>query len=337
MNYKWGWIIVPAMLVNAGCTKSSDSDSNSIDPKKASAQNEKTVIDRPLQFSGQTAFGHVEKQVSFGPRTAESTGHQKTLEWISDHLKTAGFKVQIQEKPVIPSGAQKFTAKNIIGSLGEGSRRLLLTAHWDTRPNSDQDANEKLKNKPVLGANDGGSGVGVLLEIARIFGKEKLPSDVGLDLIFFDAEDLGEYRNPTSFCLGSQAWGREPHVSGYSAQMSINLDMVGAKGAVFPREKYSIMQAATWVTRLWETAAELGYGKIFINDEDGPVVDDHFYVASLRGIPSVNVIHFDQGRFFPGWHTQQDDMRYISKETLEAVGRTIEKFTLKFGSGQWKN
>ena len=205
----------------------------------------------------------------------------------------------------------------------------MLCAHWDSRPYADQD-DEKYHHTPIDGANDGASGVGVLLEIARQI-QLQAPA-VGIDIVFFDAEDYGIpdfYKGPykpDTWCLGSQYWGRIPHISDYKARFGILLDMVGAKGAAFYYEGFSARTANNVMKKIWNTAERLGYGQYFIKQEGGEVTDDHVYVNRFRGIPCVDIIHYDiQGNtgFNPTWHTTDDTIENIDKATLQAVGQTV--------------
>jgi Zn-dependent M28 family amino/carboxypeptidase len=226
----------------------------------------------------------------------------------------------------------RLSCRNIIGSYNPGSRkRILLFAHWDTRPFADHDPDPLRRHTPIDGADDGASGVGVLLEIARQLGS-RLPQ-TGVDIIFFDAEDYGvpEFEKsvsytPNSWCLGSRFWAKNPHKPGYSAEYGILLDMVGARHASFYKEYASIRYAPRIVEKVWSTARNLGYGKFFINADGGSVLDDHLSVIENRGIPSIDIINYDPGNahgFATYWHTHKDTMDNIDRETLKGVGQTI--------------
>ena len=224
----------------------------------------------------------------------------------------------------------KLEARNIIGSFDpENSKRVLLFAHWDSRPYSDHDPDPSKHRTPLDGADDGGSGVGALLEIARQIG-QKAPG-IGIDIIFFDAEDYGtpefvtDY-TPDSWCLGTQFWAKNPHVPNYTAEYGILLDMVGGKNATFFKEQQSLRAAAPIVEMVWSAARDLGYGKYFINATGGALIDDHQYVISGRNIPSIDIINYDpesKTGFASYWHTQKDNMENIDRETLKAAGQTV--------------
>jgi hypothetical protein len=221
-------------------------------------------------------------------------------------------------------------ARNIIGSFdSEKKRRVLLFAHWDSRPYADRDADPANHRKPIDGADDGGSGVGVLLEIARQIGAKR--PDIGVDIIFFDAEDYGTPKFVDDFkqdvwCLGSQFWAKNPHVPQYKAEYGILLDMVGAKDATFYKEFESVRYAGQYVEKVWMAARKLNYGKFFINAKGGGVLDDHIYVIKGRRIRCLDIINHSPDSntgFGDYWHTLNDTMDNISKETLKAVGQTV--------------
>lgn len=281
-------------------------------------------------FNADSAYLFVDKQVAFGPRVPNTAQHIACGDYLVSELKRLGAEVQEQKVVLKAFDGTKLNARNIIASYGLDKKdRVLLFAHWDTRPFSDHDANKDNHHKPVLGANDGASGVGVLLEVARIL-QSKAP-EVGIDIIFFDAEDYGPPAFAKSepdgdwWCLGSQYWGKNPHVADYKAKYGILLDMVGAADATFYKEEISKNYAANVLEKVWSTARQLDYGKHFISKELGMITDDHLYVNELRRIPSIDIIHLDAatGGFAAHWHTQKDDMSNISKETLKAVGQTV--------------
>lgn len=285
-------------------------------------------------FSADSAYHFVDRQVAFGPRVPNTKEHTACGDYLVSELKRYGADV-IEQKAVLTAyNGTKLNARNIIGSYGKDKKnRVLLFAHWDSRPYSDHDPDPKNHRTPLLGANDGASGVGVLLEIARVIQKQE-PA-IGVDIIFFDAEDYGmpifDERYDTSdtnstWCLGSQYWAKNPHVDGYKARFGILLDMVGGKDAKFYRELYSRKLARDVVEKIWSTAGRLGYGKYFINQDGGGVMDDHVPVNQIRKIPSANIIDYDEKRekaFVDAWHTQADNMSNISRETLGVVGQTV--------------
>lgn len=296
--------------------------------------NAKVIIPTPI-FNEDSAYLFVQKQVDFGPRVPNTDAHAKCADYLSNKLREFGADVIVQEAEVVAFDNTLLNAKNIIGQYKpELKDRILLFAHWDTRPFADHDEDVSRRNEPILGANDGGSGVAVLLEIARQINKNKL--DVGIDIIFFDAEDYGtpdhiETQNyqADTWCLGSQYWGKNPHVKNYYARYGILLDMVGAKNATFHQELNSKYFAPRVVKKFWKTADRIGYGNYFPFKDGGAITDDHVYVNKYLNIPCIDIIHYDPNSdtsFGSFWHTHNDNMDIIDRNTLKAVGQTVLEF-----------
>lgn len=281
-------------------------------------------------FEADSAYAYVANQVSFGPRVPNSKAHKQCGDYLAAELTRFGAQLYVQEANLKAYDGTLLEARNLIGSYNpEQSKRVLLFAHWDSRPYSDHDPDPANLRKPLEGADDGASGVGVLLEIARQLGQQA--PNIGVDILFCDAEDYGtpefvdDYQ-PDTWCLGSQFWAKNPHVKNYKAEFGILLDMVGGKGATFFREFQSMRSAAPIVQMVWSKARDLGYGKFFINADGGAITDDHQYVISGRGIPSIDIINYDpdtETGFASYWHTQKDNMDNIDRETLKAVGQTV--------------
>lgn len=282
-----------------------------------------------IEFSADSAYRYIAEQVAFGPRIPDSKAHEDCGNYLVNKMKSFGAEVQEQKADIRAWDGKTLPMRNIIASFQpENAQRILLFAHWDCRPWSDMEETKNLQMKAVLGANDGASGVGVLMEVARQLGKaQTLP--VGVDIIFFDLEDYGvpdwEKDVKDSWCLGSQYWAKHPHKAGYTANYGILLDMVGTRNACFMWEYISKRYAPDVVQKVWNKAQELGYGQFFIQADGGILTDDHLYINTLAGIPSIDIIDFDndRGGFFEGWHTQHDDMSNIDKLTLQAVGKTL--------------
>ncbi len=282
---------------------------------------EKELVKSP-NFNSDSAFKFVESQVKFGPRVPGTNPHKLCKEFIIEKCKSYKANVVPQNTKIKIYNGKEYDVTNIIASYNtESKARILLSAHWDTRPFADEDTKDK--EKPILGANDGASGVGILLEIARLLSLDS--TKIGVDLIFWDAEDMGNPQVENSYCLGSQFWGKNPHISNYKAMFGVNLDMVGAKGAVFPIEGISSEWAKPIVDKVWKYASQLGYGAYFINQITDPITDDHLYVNTLRNIPTIDIIHKDieKNKFFEHWHTHGDNMDVIDPQTLKAVGQTL--------------
>jgi glutaminyl-peptide cyclotransferase len=222
--------------------------------------------------------------------------------------------------------------RNIVASYNpDAANRVLLAAHWDTRPFADKDSSNP--DKPIDGANDGGSGVGILLEIARTINSAQQKPDVGVDLIFFDGEDYGrpeESEFPSmqdDWCLGSQYWSKNLHKPNYKARYGILLDMVGAENAKFAREGTSMQYAKNVVDKVWKAGNKLGYSDYFKYVNAPAITDDHSYVNAVAGIPMIDIIEFNMGNpddyFGPYHHRHTDNLDVISKNTLKAVGQTV--------------
>ena len=281
-------------------------------------------------FNADSAYAYVANQVAFGPRVPNSAAHKACGDYLASELARFGAKVYQQEATLTAYDGTRLESRNIIGSFNpDMDKRILLFAHWDSRPYSDHDPDPAMHKVALDGADDGASGVGALLEIARLVG-QKSPA-VGIDIIFFDAEDYGtpefvDTFTPDTWCLGSQFWAKNPHVPNYKAEYGILLDMVGGKNATFFKELQSVRFAAPIVEMVWSAARDLGYGKYFINANGGAITDDHQYVNAGRGIPCIDIINYDpetETGFPAYWHTQKDNMENIDRETLKAVGQTV--------------
>lgn len=281
-------------------------------------------------FNADSAYAYVEKQVSFGPRVPNTLAHKECLDYIVAKMKQFSDHVMVQEGKVKLYNGKVITAKNIITSYKpEYQNRVLLAAHWDSRPYADHDPDKANHSKPIDGANDGASGVGVLIELARLM-HNQAPT-IGIDIIFFDVEDYGtpqdkQTEREDTWCLGSQYWANNPHKQNYFARYGILLDMVGAKNAQFPHEYFSKQYAPDVLKKVWAKARELGYAKYFIEKDGNPITDDHLYINTIIKIPTIDIIHLDdegETGFFEYWHTLNDNMNQIDKETLKAVGQTV--------------
>ncbi len=308
------------------------SDSGGSSEKKTA--NTKPLVAAPA-FDGDRAYGFVQKQVDFGPRVPNSQAHKEASVWLKEQFESFGAKVYMQEFESFAYDGTKLDLVNIIASYNpEAKKRILLAAHWDTRPFADRDKEDT--RAPIDGANDGGSGVGVLLEVARVIGSNEGPK-VGVDIILFDGEDWGEHAEDghialpagqeTWWCLGSQYWSKNKHIPNYSAYYGILLDMVGAKDATFYYDGNSQQNAARVLTKVWERGHALGHGKYFVSKLGiGNIVDDHVYVNKHARIPMIDIIDYrptEQWSFTPVWHTQADNMENIDRTTLKVVGEVV--------------
>lgn len=300
-------------------------------PSKNQPKVERKKVERP-EFSSDSAFAFIQKQVDFGPRVPNTKAHVEAGNYLVAKLKSYQLEVIEQETQVVAFDQTKLNIKNIIGTYKpELNNRVLLFSHWDSRPFADND--DERKREPILAANDGASGVGVLLEIARQI--QRVKPRIGVDIIFFDAEDYVDNSGSTEdYCLGSQYWAKNLHKMGYSANFGILLDMVGAKGAIFGKEFNSMKYASAYVNLVWNIAADLGHQQYFDPRPTRHVgIDDHVYVNTIANIPSIDIIQYDPktGSFAPHWHTHDDNMEVIDKATLQAVGETVLATVLEEG------
>lgn len=275
-------------------------------------------------FCADSAYAYVKAQCGFGPRIPGSKAHAACAAFITSSLQGFCDTVVVQKGEVTAFNGKALPITNIIGSFNpQNQQRILLIAHWDSRPWADNDPDEANHSKPVMGANDGASGVGVLIEVARQLAANR-PS-IGVDILLVDAEDSGTINDDDSWGLGAQYWAKNPHTSPYKPMFGILLDMVGGPNARFSREYFSMSYAASFVNEVWSVAAGLGLQSYFVNENGGGVTDDHVFI-NKAGIPCIDIIDMPQGSstgFFPQWHTVADDMAVIDKTTLDAVGRTI--------------
>lgn len=316
----------------------------SCDSGKKEKESEKVASEKAIvvpAFNAGNAYQFIEEQVAFGPRIPNTEPHQLTKAYLISQLEKVGAKVVTQEFTADTYDKEKWQLTNIIGSiLPEKKKRILLAAHWDSRKIADKDTERT--EEPIDGANDGASGVGVILEILGAINASTVKPEVGVDIIFFDGEDNGEPDGQASvptvskdgswWCLGSQYWSKNKHEANYSAYYGILFDMVGAANATFHIEGYSNKYAPTIVRKVWATSEEIGYGNYFISNEVSPITDDHYFVNEYAKIPMIDIIAYDplSGQFFPDYHhTHRDNMDIISQETLKAVGQTVLRVIYK--------
>jgi glutaminyl-peptide cyclotransferase len=270
---------------------------------------------KPPRFDQERAFRRLQDLCSFGPRNHGSEGKTKAEEWIKQSLRNMGAEVSVHEFQHTPKGvSQSETFRNIIGRIKpEVKERVLIATHYDTRSTADKDENEARRKEPIIGANDGGSGVAVLLEMAALW--SDLPPPVGVDLIFFDGEDFGRDQELDDYFLGSKAYTRD--FPDYRPAWGVVLDMVGDASLGIRKERDSLGRAPAVVDRLWNAAARVRSSGI-IDERGGLVHDDHTAFLD-RGIPVVLLIDFNYSSF----HTSADTVDKCSPESLGQVGRAV--------------
>lgn len=282
-------------------------------------------------FNADSAYHFVGIQTEFGPRVPNTPAHSKCALWLEQKLNSYKAEVYVQKDKVRAYNGTELNMKNIIGSFNPDlTNRIMLCAHWDSRPYADWDPDSSKHRTPIDGANDGASGVGVLLEICRIISENKL--NIGVDIIFFDAEDYGEPQDDDSkydennWGLGSQYWSRNPHKPNYTARYGILLDMVGVPDANFTKEDFSVQYAPDVVNKVWDAAGRSGYEKYFSSELTNPITDDHYFINTIRGLPTIDIIHHDKNTasgFYKYWHTLKDNLENVDKNSLKAVGQTL--------------
>ena len=294
-------------------------------------------------FNADSAYAFTKAQCDFGPRDMNSRGHDLCGEWIVSKFKEYGCKVTTQTAMLAGYDGTKLRSRNIMASINpEATTRILLCAHWDSRPWADNDPDSANWRKPILAANDAASGVAVMLELARIIRKSKdekaFNKELGIDFVCFDAEDWGTPQwadvadNADSWALGAQYWSKNLP-QGYEARYGILLDMVGGVGAKFYREGMSMQYAPEIVKKVWRAAREVGFGSYFPKEDGGVITDDHVPVNQFAKIPTIDIIPYyadcQQSSFGPTWHTLADNMENIDKNTLKAVGQTLVQVIYK--------
>ena len=327
LNKTWTWsLLLFLMVMGSGCKQ---------EPRTSSTTTTETPSFQPPSFQMDSAYQYVTDQVAFGSRVPGSEAHEACKDWIVAKLTSFGLNVIQQTFPAKLYTGTAVTGTNIIATINpDQNKRILLGAHWDSRFMAEQDVDESTRNQPILGADDGASGVGVLLEIARLLAQSSIP--LGVDIILFDVEDQGERSGATeTWCLGAQYWSRDPHVPGYMAKYGILLDMVGAHDAEFPVEDLSNIpdynaQVAGHVSaiylKVWRLAQQMGKGNLFVKRYVVGGIDDHFFVSTIRGLPMIDIINKPSNSatsFGSHWHTHQDNLDIIDPRTLRFVGQVV--------------
>ena len=325
------YLLLACTLLLAGCGLSAK--------RSVSESGQSSVSAGGLSFSGDSAYAYVAGQVAFGPRVPGTDAHHDCVQYIGRTLERFGATVEIQTGEVMRYDGEWQHVANICAHLPadsayQGEKTVLLCAHYDSRPWADQEEDYSHRMSPIPGANDGASGVGVLMEVARQWqnlSERKLP----VEIVLFDCEDMGTPQFYTgkqrehTWCLGAQLWARmlvESRESKAVYAFGILLDMVGDPNASFPREYYSEQYAGKYVEKIWRTAEQLGYAHRFVSTRSYPITDDHYYVNTIAKIPCVDIIHYVPGSetgFAWWWHTHSDDMRNVNPGTLQEVGKVV--------------
>lgn len=300
--------------------------------KGAGSDSDSIVVNslQKAEFNADSAYSYVKTQVDIGPRVPGSWEHDRCAKYLVSELKRHNADTVIEQIAVVKAyTGDRLPINNIMGRYNlPAKKRVLLVAHWDTRPWADNEASMQDRNRPVPGANDGASGVGVLLEIARQL--NALRPGIGVDILFADAEDYGRSEgwgsSEETWALGTQYWIKNmPYGKGEFPVYGILLDMVGGLEARFHREYFSDQYASAILDKVWSIAAASGYGQVFINKPAGGITDDHVFI-NRAGIPCIDIIECFNPvtkSFPPTWHTLSDDMSSIDRNSLKAVGQTV--------------
>jgi glutaminyl-peptide cyclotransferase len=272
------------------------------------------------EFNGKDAFGFLLRQTSFGPRNPGSQGHSSCLQYLGSTMRGLADQVGMQEFSHTGYGGEQFRLTNIIASFRPDlTNRILLCAHWDTRPRAEHDENKSRRDQPIIGANDGASGVAVLLEIATLL--KKTPPPVGVDLVLFDGEDYGKEGDTERYLLGSRYFASNFDKKTIP-RFGILLDMIGDTYLEIPREQNSQRFAPDVMNLVWRTAQDLGVTQ-FLDAPGEEIMDDHLPL-NQAGIKTIDLIDFnypDQTNRY--WHTHQDTPDHCSGESLQAVGSVL--------------
>lgn len=312
-------------LATASCRK--EATAPRIQTAQEKSEKAVAVQNTPL-FSADSALLYVTQQCDFGARVPNTEAHEKCAAYLQRKLTQFGAEVQMQNFDATAFDGTKIKGTNIIGTLlPEKGKRIILFSHWDSRPVCDQDE-AKYFLTPVMGANDGASGVGVILELARLI--QAQAPNVGVDIVFLDAEDCGDGNgNAESWCLGSQYWSKNTQLK-RKPVYGILLDMVGGENPFFGVDNTSAQYALNVVTKIWSHANGLGYSNYFLQRATSQLIDDHIYINRDAKIPTVDIIDFNTTRGFPEtWHTHNDTPENISKASLEMVGKTLASVIYK--------
>jgi len=319
---KFHFILLLVVATLAGC--GNDAPKPPVSTPQPVAAPKKAVP----RFDGKSAFSYLTAQTDFGPRTPNSAGHRNCLSYIQSELLKYTDAVNLQSFTVTGYNKEVLNLTNVIASFNPvATTRILLIAHWDTRPRADQEKDPKKQNQPILGANDAASGVAVLLEIARLINAS--PPGIGVDMLFVDGEDYGNEHDIKYYFLGAKYFAANLP-PGFAPAFGILLDMVGDKQLQIPKDRYSLLQAPDVVNLVWSTAAELGIPEFVPETYRGEIQDDHLPLNEA-GIKTIDLIDFN----YPDasnkyWHTTEDTPDKCSPESLTAVGRVLLQIIYRY-------
>jgi glutaminyl-peptide cyclotransferase len=267
----------------------------------------------PREFDGQSAFGYIQTQVGFGPRIPGSEAHRQMGVWLDSLLRQRADTVVVQSWKHVTTRGDTLPLRNFIARFNPSAeKRLLLLAHWDSRPAADSPRSQD-PTRPVPGANDGGSGVALLLGVADVL--KRSPPAIGVDLLFVDGEDYGDFtKAPSDVLIGSRYYGAN-QLPGPKPLYAVLFDLVADKDLQLYQEGNSLVGAPEVVDLVWSTAKDLGYGGYFVSSPRHTLIDDHLELQKA-GIRAIDVVDFD----YPSWHTVDDTIDKVSPASLQVVG-----------------
>ena len=267
------------------------------------------------EFDGPSAFRYIETQVGFGPRIPGTEAHGRAGDWLDSLLRQRADTVIAQRWTHVTAAGDSLPLTNLIARFHPGAaKRLLFLAHWDSRPTADSPLSTD-STRPVPGANDGGSGVAVLLGVADVLKKAPAPASVGVDLLFVDGEDYGDFtKTPKDVLIGSRYYATHP-APGPQPLYAVLFDLVADKDLQIFQEGNSLIGAPEVVDLVWNTAKDLGYAGTFVATPKHTLIDDHLELQKV-GIRAIDVVDFD----YPSWHTKDDTIDKVSAASLQRVG-----------------
>ena len=273
------------------------------------------------QFDEDNAFALLEKQCEFGPRYPGSIGHEEFSEYLINYFSKLNCTIEIFTDSIYHPNQKdlKIQIKNILVHHNpEINNRLLFMAHWDTRDRAEKDEDINNRSKPIIGANDGASGVALLMELSDYISNYPL-KNIGIDFLFVDAEDMGRKNHTYEWGLGTQSFTKS--YDGIMPKYAICIDMIADKNPIFKIERFSYQFAKEFVQEIWTFANNLGY-KEFVWQLGPAIYDDHFFFYEGTKVPSINIIDFD----YEHWHTTQDIPENCSSKGLGIVGNVMLNF-----------
>ena len=319
-----GIMAIGGLMSLAACGAGRNRQSDSVSAE-TTADAEASVVSVP-EFSADSAMSYLRRQVQFGPRVPNTESHRKAADWMVAELKRHGAEVHEQTTDLTAFDGTVLKCRNIFARFNPQAQgnRLLLLAHYDTRPWADQDPDPANHKRPIDGANDGASGVAVLLETARHLAASN--PGAGIDILLSDAEDYGATEDEDSWAMGARYFAQQMQANGWTPSTAILLDMVGGRGAKFPYEYFSRQAAPTLDRAVRKAAVKAGYGHMFPDTPGSAVTDDHIELIKM-GIPAIDIIEYNEETGFnPTWHTMADNIDNIDPATLKAVGQSLLQY-----------